>query len=297
MEIGFSEVLKNFGSELLEKAKKMEKISDPKELDKPLAKLLSNTGEYDDMENDDEKLEPNSKIEIDGDIYETDDNGDIFKVNGELCRNTVYIVNGFKYTTDENGRIIAWEGYPKYTPDNERNENAQMESGGEDRQEGDDGGHIEARILGGSSGSENIVPMRDTLNRGDYKKTENEIAEAKKQDKDVQDSGKIIYKDDSSRPSKIERTYEIEGEKSELTIDNVKGSKDLLEYIEDNISDEDMESLKNEIIDMEEDECKASVTSILKKNEENGDLVLVKVGIRNETTGEKTYRTYEAKKG
>lgn len=42
----------------------------------------------------------------------------------------------------------------------------QKESGGEERREDDDGGHIIARILSGSEGEENLVPMRRTINRG-----------------------------------------------------------------------------------------------------------------------------------
>ena len=295
MDIGFSEICKNLGNELLEKSKNMEKISDTKDLDKPLATMLDNTGEDDNLENNNEKLESNSKYEFD-DICETDDNGDIFKKNGELLPNITYEINEFKYTTDDKRRITSWEGEPKYEPDNERDISAQTESGGEDRMEGDDGGHLEARILGGSSGSENIVPMRDTVNRGDYKKSENEIVEAKKQGKDVQDSGKVIYDGVSTRPTKIERTYIIDGEKNELKVDNVEGSKDLLENIE-GIAEEDLESLNDEIADMEDDGCKVSVTSVKKEYDKNGNLASVKVGIRNETTGEKTYRTYEVKKG
>lgn len=296
MDIGFSEICKNLGNELLEKSKNMEKISDMKDLDKPLAKMLDNTGEYDNLENNNEKLESNSKYEFDGNICETDDNGDTFKKNGELLPNITYEINEFKYTTDDKRRITSWEGEPKYEPDNERDISAQTESGGEDRMEGDDGGHLEARILGGSSGSENIVPMRDTVNRGDYKKSENEIVEAKKQGKDVQDSGKVIYEGESTRPTKIERTYIIDGEKNELKVDNVEGSKDLLENIE-GIAEEDLESLNDEIADMEDDGCEVSVTSVKKEYDKNGNLASVKVGIRNETTGEKTYRTFEVKKG
>lgn len=193
MDMGFSEILKGLESELLEKSKSMEKISDMKDLDQPIAKMLDNSGNYDNLEDESDGLEPNSKYEIDGDVYETDDNGDIYKKNGELMPNTTYEKNGVTYTTDDKGRISMWKGEPKYDPENERDEGAQTESGGEDRQEGDDGGHLMARILGGSSGNENIVPMRDTVNRGDYKKSENEIAEAKKQGKDVQDSGNVIY--------------------------------------------------------------------------------------------------------
>lgn len=294
--MGFSEILKGLESELLNKAKSMEKINDFKDLDQPIAKMIDNSGEYDNLQKDNDGLEANSKYEIDGDVYETDDNGDIYKNNGELMPNTTYEKNGITYTTDDKGRIISWKGEPTYSPENERDESAQTESGGEDRQDGDDGGHLMARILGGSSGNENIVPMRDTVNRGDYKKSENEIAEAKKQGKDVQDSGNVIYEGDSTRPTKIERTYVIDGGKSVLKVDNVEDSKDLLEDVEGSISDEDMDNLKNEIADMEEDRCKVSVTSVLKKYDKDGNLVSVRVGIRSETTGEKTYKTYEPRK-
>lgn len=296
MDMGFSEILKGLESELLEKSKSMEKISDMKDLDQPIAKMLDNSGEHDNLEDENDVLEPNSKYEIDGDVYETDDNGDIYKKNGELMPNTTYEKNCITYTTDDKGRISTWGGEPNYTPENERDEGAQIESGGEDRQEGDDGGHLEANILGGSSGNENIVPMRATVNRGDYKKSENEIAEAKKQGKDVQDSGNVIYDGDSSRPTKIERTYVIDGEKSDLKVDNVEDSKDLLEDVKASISDEDMDNLKNEIEDTEKDGCKVSVTSVLKKFDKDGNLVSVCVGIRNETLGEKSYKTYEPRK-
>ena len=296
MDMGFSEIFKDLNNELLEKAKSMEKTTDFKELDRPIAKMLDNSGDYDGTETEEKKLEPNSTYEIDGDEYETADNGDIYKMNGDLMPNTTYEKNGITYTTDENGRISTWSGEPKYEPENERDTNAQTESGGEDREAGDDGGHLVARILGGSAGNENIVPMRDTVNRGDYKKSENEIAEAKKQGKDAPDSGKVVYEGDSTRPSKIERTYTIDGETSKLKVDNVEGSKDLLEDVEGDISDEDMDSLNDEIADMEEDGCDVSVTSVLKKYDAEGNLVSVRVGIRNETTGEKSYRTFEAKK-
>ena len=294
MDMGFNEVLKNMNNEILEKAKSMDKLNDFKDLDSPIVIILENSGRFDESELEKIKLEPNTTYEINGDTYETDDNGNIYKKNGELMPNTTYERNGYTYTTDENGRITSWGGEAKYEPENERDTNAQTESGGEDRKDGDDGGHLVARVLGGSSGNENIVPMRDTVNRGDYKKSENEIAEAKKQGKDVQDSGRVIYEGDSKRQSKIERTYTIDGEKSHLMVDNVEGSKDLLEGVEGEISDEDMDSLNDEISDMEEDGCDVSVTSVLKKYDADGNLVSVTVGIRNETTGEKSYRTFNA---
>ena len=186
----------------------------------------------------------------------------------------------------------SWNGDPKYTPENERDTAAQTEAGGEDRQDEDDGGHLVARVLGGSAGNENIVPMRDTINRGDYKKVENEMIEAKKQGKDVQDSGRVIYEGDSTRPAKIERTVVIDGKKTELTVDNREGSKELLDDLDGVISDEDRDSLNDEIADMEADGNKISITSVTKKYDASGNLVSVTVGVRNETAGEKSYKTF-----
>jgi hypothetical protein len=294
----FAEVFSNMESQLLEKARNMEKMTDPKDIDKPIAQNVDvQEDNQEGSENSDlpKNLDPNTVYEIDGNYYETDDNGNIYKTNGELNPNTEYTVNGITYKTDSQGRIVSWEGEPGYNPEAERDGEAQTDAGGEDRQDGDDGGHLVARVLDGSPGNENIVPMRDTVNRGDYKKAENEIAKAKQDGKDVQDSGNIIYEGDSSRPSKIERTYTIDGEKRELKVDNVEGSQDLLEDVKDDISEDDYESLEERIEDMEADGSEVSVTSVYKKYDSEGNLVSVTVGLRDETNGTKTYITYDAK--
>lgn len=294
----FAEVFSNMESQLLEKARNMEKMTDPKDIDKPIAQNVDVPEDNQEgSENSDlpKNLDPNTVYEIDGNYYETDDNGNIYKTNGELNPNTEYTVNGITYKTDSQDRIVSWEGEPGYNPEAERDGEAQTDAGGEDRQDGDDGGHLVARVLDGSPGNENIVPMRDTVNRGDYKKAENEIAKAKQEGKDVQDSGNIIYEGDSSRPSKIERTYTIDGEKRELKVDNVEGSQDLLEDVKDDISEDDYESLEERIEDMEADGSEVSVTSVYKKYDSDGNLVSVNVGLRDETNGTKTYITYDAK--
>lgn len=294
----FAEVFSNMESQLLEKARNMEKMTDPKDIDKPIAQNVDVPEDNQEgSENSDlpKNLDPNTVYEIDGNYYETDDNGNIYKTNGELNPNTEYTVNGITYKTDSQGRIVSWEGEPGYNPEAERDGEAQTDAGGEDRQDGDDGGHLVARVLDGSPGNENIVSMRDTVNRGDYKKAENEIAKAKQEGKDVQDSGNIIYEGDSSRPSKIERTYTIDGEKRELKVDNVEGSQDLLEDVKDDISEDDYESLEERIEDMEADGSEVSVTSVYKKYDSDGNLVSVTVGLRDETNGTKTYITYDAK--
>lgn len=243
-----------------------------------------------------DELQPNSSYEIDGIKYETDDNGQIFKVYGKLAPDIEYVCNGIKYKTDANGDKISWEGKPFYNPEGERDTGAQTDAGGEDRKPGDDGGHLVARITGGSAGNENLVPMRDTINRGDYKKAENEIINALKNGSEVTEKGTVIREGSDSRPTKVEMQYSYDDVNKVLIVDNVKGSWDLLQKVEGVISEEDFASLMDEINDMVEDGSEISVTSVLKELDADGNIKSITVGVRDETLGEKSYRTYDALK-
>ena len=150
-----------------------------------------------------------------------DDNGIEYKdADGNLLPNTEYEINGIKYQTDENGRIISWDGELQDTPENGRDNDAQKEAGGSDRQEGDHGGHLVARMNGGAEGNENMVALRGHINQSDYKRGENEENQMLKDGKEVNESGKVSYDGDSSRPSKIEKTY-TDGDKTvKATYDN-----------------------------------------------------------------------------
>lgn len=239
-----------------------------------------------------EKREPNSSYEFNGNTYETDDNGQTYKKNGEILPNTEYTVNGNTYKTDENGNKISCDSNPEYTEEGSRNMKEQKESGGEERQEDDDGGHIIARILGGAEGEENLVPMRRTINRGDYKRMENEIAKALQEGKKVSIHIDIEYDGDSSRPSKICAEYTIDGKKTVCGFDNVEGSMDLLASLGDKISDEDYDRLKKNLDEMKEDGCDAAITSVKVEYDENGNPTKVTVGILDESTGTKKYKEY-----
>lgn len=240
-----------------------------------------------------EELKPNSSFEVDGITYETDDNGQVFKVDGKLEPNIEYTSNGIKYKTDENGEIISWEGKPFYNPEGERDTSAQTDAGGEDRKPGDDGGHLVARITGGSAGNENLVPMRDTINRGDYKKSENEIVNALKNGSKVTEEGTVIREGTDSRPTKVEMKYSYDDVSKDLIVDNVEGSCDLLQEVERVISADDYSSLTEEIADMVADGDEVSVTSVLKDLDAEGNVKSITVGVRDETTGEKSYRTLD----
>ncbi len=244
-----------------------------------------------------EQHEPNSTYERNGDVYETDDTGKTYKKNGELLPNTEYTVNGTTYRTDKNGRKISCDAKPKYTEDGTRNPKEQQESGGEDRHEDDDGGHIIARILGGAEGFENLIAMRRTINRGDYKKMETEICEALKEGKDVSMHVELEYDGDSQRPSKIKVVYYIDSEKTEITFDNNENSTDLTDCLESAISEQDYENLQEEMQDMEADGHSVSITSVKVEYDSEGNPTKVFVGVLDETTGTKSYKEYTPKGG
>ena len=237
-----------------------------------------------------EKREPKSTYEINGDLYETDDNGNIYKKNRKLLPNIEYTINGNRYKTDENVNIVSCDSEPKHTEDGERNQKEQKESGGEYRQEEDDGGHIVARILGGAEGEENLVPMRRTINRGDYKKMENIISKALQEEKKVTLQVELEYDENSHRPSKIKVEYIIDGETTTCEFDNVEASTELLDSLKDKISDEDFERLSQLLDDMKEDGNEIAITSVNVVYDENVNPTKVTVGVLNETTREKTYK-------
>lgn len=239
------------------------------------------------------ELDTSKALDFSDACLKYDDNDKIFTdEKGDLLPNTEYTVNGTIYHTDEKGRIIDWKGNLKDTPENGRDEYSQINAGGKDRLEGDDGGHLQGRQNGGAPGIENLVPMRDTVNRGDYLKTENEENQMLKDGKTVTETGEVTYNKDSARPSKFHKEYS-DGEKTvKADFDNEIGSKDLLDTLENNITIEDLQSLKNEIADMETDGNEVSVSSVKKDYDQDGNLKTTTVGVRNETIGEKFYRTF-----
>jgi hypothetical protein len=226
-------------------------------------------------------------------VCETDDNGLVYKKNGELLPETEYTVNGNVYKTDIYGNIVSCDSVPEYTEEGVRNIKEQRESGGDERHEDDDGGHIIARILGGAEGEENLVPMRRTINRGDYKRMENEISKALQEGKEAVVHVDLEYEDGSGRPSKIRAEYTIDDRKTVCEFDNVEGSTDLLYSLEDKISAEDYDRLKRNISEMKEDGCEAAVTSVKVEYNESGERTKVTIGILDESDGTKRYREYD----
>ena len=73
----------------------------------------------------------------------------------------------------------------------------------------------------------------------------------------------------------------------------MEGSRDLLEGLQDALLPEDHQSLLDEVNDMVEDGNTVSVTSVSKSYDADGLLKSICVGLRNETIGEKMYRTFD----
>lgn len=261
-----------------------------------VAEATTNTEKIDKMLNHEpnylEKRESNSKYEFNGNTYETDDNGQTYKKNSEVLPNIEYTVNGNKYRTDELGNKVSCDSNPQYTEEGVRNMKEQRESGGEERQEDDDGGHIIARILGGAEGEENLVAMRRTINRGDYKRMENEIAKALQEGKKVTLRIDIEYDEGSSRPSKIRAEYTIDDKKTVCEYDNVEKSIDLMDSLKDRINDGDYERLKQTLEEMKEDECDVAITSVKVEYDEDDNPTKVTIGILDESTKIKNYKEY-----
>lgn len=190
------------------------------------------------------------------------------------------------YEKDNLNRVVRCEGDIVYTPENARDTGAQKRAGGVDRLPNDDGGHIVSREHGGSSGSDNLVAMRSTLNRGDFKITENAETIWLKNGRTVHENVNLTYEGKSTRPSIIEKTYSDGTHKNTGVFDNDAGSTKLLEKLKDEISEVDFNRLNEEIEDMKADGNEVSVLSYLKETGgPNGDSI--KVCLRNETEGER----------
>lgn len=287
--VEFKEFGQSFSPEILYDAEKMEKTDDLASLDVPIAKQVSAILKEDRETKPTISYDENSLYEIDGKEYETDDTGQLYKEEGKLLQNNQYVAGSGIYETDENSRITSFEATLESTPDSERDLDAQKEVGGKDRLENDDGGHLIARIFGGASGSENLVPMRNVINRGDYKQFENGCANDLKDGQAVNLKGEIVYPEGSDRPSEIKVVKEVNGKKAtEGIFYNDEGSIEGLNEVKDLINKEDHERLENRIDSMKEYGERPTITSVIKKYDADGKLSEITVTVRNETTGFKT---------
>lgn len=150
-----------------------------------------------------------------------DDNDHIFRNKDKLTPNNRYEVNGYAYETDSKGRIKSAEGKLRIDCQEKRNME-QINRKEHNYKKTDDASHLISRRFGGSDSLENLVPMSSKLNRSDYKKMENTLADTVKSGADVRLKVEPKYKLNSERPSKINVTYTIDGEKEVMVFKNRK---------------------------------------------------------------------------
>lgn len=242
-------------------------------------------GQYDDngerYKTEEGELLPNHTYVLDGRTYKTDDNGRVYCIDGRMQPNTTYELNGYTYTTDEEGRIVSCEAKPTRSPENQRDNEAQREAGGEDRQENDQGGHIIARDLNGDGGAGNLVAMEARINQSDYKRMENDIKAALDEGKEVTVKVEMGYPGDSGRPDKITVTVTIDGKDTVYTFDN---------NIDGALRDEVPENGRDVVQD-KLDRTGGEISSIKKEYDENGNLVETTVYITYTGEDGTNYRT------
>ncbi|PFL64121.1 hypothetical protein COJ30_16305 [Bacillus anthracis] len=108
-----------------------------------------------------------------------------------------------------------------------RNTGMQVATGRENRLPDDDGGHLIATIFKGSGNMDNLVPMNSNLNRGEWKKLENEWANALNDGDKVRVKITPNYSGNSKRPDSFVIRYKI-GDEDRWRLrnfDNVPGGK------------------------------------------------------------------------
>lgn len=169
-------------------------------------------------EDNDGKVADNSEEVAEDEVHDEEEGH--FDEAGNLKAETEYDVNGYHYETDEHGRISCCSGTIR-NEQAERNQSAQKEVGGEVRgkdEKGralDDGGHLIASRFGGSGEKDNLVAMDRTLNRSDYRIMENEWAKLTKEGNTVDVEIYCHYKDNTSRPDKIDVIYTVTNKNGE----------------------------------------------------------------------------------
>lgn len=136
------------------------------------------------------------------------------KFTDKLEPNTIYRDGDNSTETDELGRPIKREFTPILNEEKRTREDGEVTANvgkDEGRRATDDGGHLQAHSLGGVTDLTNLVPQDANLNRGAYKKIENDIRNWLKQGKEVEVTVEIKYDDDTKRPSSFTVTIIVDG--------------------------------------------------------------------------------------
>lgn len=137
----------------------------------------------------------------------------------QLKENIVYESKGYYYQTDELGRIKAVQGDLRLEA-GKRNNRDQLKAGYEDRLPNDHGGHLIAKIFGGSGELDNLVAMDKIVNTVEYREVEKLWENALKDGKAVNIEIALDYAEANKRPTGFNVKYEIGEFKDEIYLSN-----------------------------------------------------------------------------
>lgn len=146
---------------------------------------------------DEAHLKPNDTIEENGYTFKTDDHGRVISAEGKL-------------------QIRDHEGRKELTATRDEVAHGKMDAN-------DDRGHLIADRFNGPGSLTNLVPMDGKLNKGDYAKLENDLANEVNLGADVRLKVEPVYSNDSYRPTEFRVSYSIDGEKDTVVFKNGGG--------------------------------------------------------------------------
>lgn len=143
----------------------------------------------------------------------SDDNGNLYRIGNDLVPNSKYEINGYTYKTDDIGRITSAEGtlHIKDRTGRLTIKDSIEEVGKGYQRDDDDRGHLIGDQFDGINGLENMVPQDATINRIEFRKFEDALAGQVKIGNIVSVNVSPYYEGDSRRPSIIVVNYSING--------------------------------------------------------------------------------------
>ena len=150
---------------------------------------------------------------------QTDDNGQVYRINNELVKNAEFQINGYTYKTDNSSRTVQASGKLKIPEKHDRIMERMSVVGKGDQLTSDDRGHLIGHQFYGSDKLENLVPQAQKINQGSYARLETHLAELVNTGKEVYVSVTPFYKD-TRRPEAIFYYYSVDGHSSAVFFTN-----------------------------------------------------------------------------
>lgn len=128
----------------------------------------------------------------------------------------IVVDNAFSYTTDELSRVVLAAATLTLRKPGSRNKRAQRFL--RDKLDGDDAGHLVARVLGGIGNELNLAPMLRDVNQRQMARMEKRWKEAIDQGKTVDLEIELEYEDESRRPTEFVVSYKVEGQQRRTVV-------------------------------------------------------------------------------